>query len=74
MMEKLGIPMPESGMASNLDEAIAVANQIGYLNGTTFICTWGRGMEIVYDEDMLKTYVSSAVGVTPERPILIDRF
>ena len=75
MMEKLGIPMPESGMASNLDEAIAVANQIGYpLMVRPSYVLGGRGMEIVYDEDMLKTYVSSAVGVTPERPILIDRF
>jgi len=75
MMDKLGIPMPESGMASNLDEAIAVANRIGYpLMVRPSYVLGGRGMEIVYDEEMLKTYVSSAVGVTPERPILIDRF
>ncbi|TYQ16533.1 UNVERIFIED_CONTAM: carbamoyl-phosphate synthase large subunit [Acetivibrio alkalicellulosi] len=75
MMEKLDIPMPESGMASNLDQAIAIANQIGYpLMVRPSYVLGGRGMEIVYDEDTLKRYVSEAVDVTPERPILIDRF
>lgn len=75
MMEKLDIPMPESGMASNLNEAIAIANQIGYpLMVRPSYVLGGRGMEIVYDEDMLKTYVLSSVDITPKKPILIDRF
>ena len=75
MMRKLGIPMPESGMASNMEEALAVANRIGYpLMVRPSYVLGGRGMEVVHDEEMLKRYVAAAVGVTPERPILIDKF
>jgi carbamoyl-phosphate synthase large subunit len=75
MMAKLGIPMPESGMASNLDDAIRVAEKIGYpLMVRPSYVLGGRGMEVIHDEEMLKRYVVAAVGVTPERPILIDRF
>ncbi|OPY89193.1 MAG: Carbamoyl-phosphate synthase large chain [Syntrophus sp. PtaU1.Bin208] len=75
MMRKLGIPMPESGMASNLEEALVVANRIGYpLMVRPSYVLGGRGMEVVHDEEMLKRYVAAAVGVTPERPILIDKF
>ena len=75
MMVKLGIPMPESGMASNLDEALRVAGKIGYpLMVRPSYVLGGRGMEVVHDEEMLERYVTAAVGVTPERPILIDKF
>ncbi len=75
MMQKLGIPMPESGMAINLEEARSVADQIGYpLMVRPSYVLGGRGMEVVYDEEMLKEYVAAAVGVTPDRPILIDKF
>jgi len=75
MMDKLGIPMPKSGMASNLDEAITVANGIGYpLMVRPSYVLGGRGMEVVHDEEMLRRYVNAAVDVTPERPILIDKF
>ncbi len=75
MMVKLGIPMPESGMASTIEEALHVATRIGYpLMVRPSYVLGGRGMEIVHDEDMLRQYVSAAVGVTPERPILIDKF
>ena len=75
MMRKLDIPMPESGMASNLDEALNVAGRIGYpLMVRPSYVLGGRGMEVVYDEEMLKEYVAAAVGVTPDRPILIDKF
>ena len=75
MMEKLGIPMPESGMASKLEEALEVAERIGYpLMVRPSYVLGGRGMEVVYDEDMLREYVAAAVNVTPERPILIDKF
>jgi len=74
-MEKLGIPMPKSGMAINIDEAIVVANGIGYpLMVRPSYVLGGRGMEVVYDEEMLKQYMAAAVGVTPDRPILIDKF
>jgi len=75
MMEKMGIPMPESGMASNFDEAKAVAARIGYpLMVRPSFVLGGRAMEIVHDEEMLREYVAKAVDVSPERPILIDRF
>jgi carbamoyl-phosphate synthase large subunit len=74
-MAKLGIPQPESGMASTLDEALAIAEKIGYpLMVRPSYVLGGRGMEVVYDEEMLTHYVAAAVGVTPERPILIDKF
>ena len=75
MMDKLGIPMPEAGMAVNVDEALEIANKIGYpvMVRPSYVLG-GRGMEIVHDDDMMKVYMSSAIGVTPDRPILIDRF
>ncbi|WP_054696993.1 carbamoyl-phosphate synthase large subunit [Syntrophomonas palmitatica] len=75
IMDKLNIPMPESGMAVNIEEALAIAKRIGYpLMVRPSYVLGGRGMEVVHDEEMLRQYVSAAVGVTPERPILIDRF
>ncbi len=75
VMQRLGIPMPESGMASTLEEALEVAARIGYpLMVRPSYVLGGRGMEVVYDEAMLRRYVAAAVGVTPDRPILIDRF
>jgi carbamoyl-phosphate synthase large subunit len=75
MMDQMGIPMPDSGMASNFDEARHVADLIGYpLMVRPSFVLGGRGMEVVHDEEMLKQYVTAAVDVTPERPILIDRF
>ncbi len=75
MMEKLEIPMPESGMAVTVDDAIEIAERIGYpvMVRPSFVLG-GRGMEVVYDQDSLKEYMRAAVGVTPDRPILIDRF
>jgi carbamoyl-phosphate synthase large subunit len=75
MMQELNIPMPESGMASNLEEALSVARRIGYpLMVRPSYVLGGRGMEVVHDEEMLKEYVAAAVDVTPDRPILIDKF
>ncbi|MBW2083681.1 MAG: carbamoyl-phosphate synthase large subunit [Deltaproteobacteria bacterium] len=75
MMAELGIPQPESGMASNLEEAIEVAERIGYpLMVRPSYVLGGRAMEVVHDVEMLRHYMSAAVGVSPERPILIDKF
>jgi carbamoyl-phosphate synthase large subunit len=75
MMKKLDIPMPEAGMASNLEEALALAKKIGYpLIVRPSYVLGGRGMEVVHDEEMLRHYVAAAVEITPERPILIDKF
>ena len=75
MMEKLEIPMPESGMASTVEEALATAEKIGYpvMVRPSYVLG-GRGMEVVYDADSMVGYMEAAVGVTPDRPILIDRF
>jgi carbamoyl-phosphate synthase large subunit len=75
MMRKLGIPEPESGMASTLEEALEVAERIGYpLMVRPSYVLGGRAMEVIHDEEMLKHYVAAAVDVSPERPILIDKF
>ncbi|MGN0589793.1 MAG: carbamoyl-phosphate synthase large subunit, partial [Ruminiclostridium sp.] len=75
MMDRLGIPMPEAGMAVNVEEALEIANRIGYpvMVRPSYVLG-GRGMEVVHDDDMMRIYMSAAVGVTPDRPILIDRF
>ncbi len=75
MMKKYGIPMPESGTASNLDEALVIAGHIGYpLIVRPSYVLGGRGMEIVHDEEELRLYMSAAVAITPDRPILIERY
>jgi len=75
VMKRLGIPQPESGMASTYKEASKIAAKIGYpLMLRPSYVLGGRGMEVVHDEEMLKRYIEAAVGVTPERPILIDKF
>ncbi len=62
-------------MAASLSEARAVARRIGYpLMVRPSYVLGGRGMEVIHDEQMLEQYVQAAVDVTPERPILIDRF
>ena len=75
MMDKLKIPMPESGMATTVEEAIKIANGIGYpvMVRPSYVLG-GRGMEVVYDDTSMADYMKAAVGVTPDRPILIDRF
>ncbi|MEG1480154.1 MAG: carbamoyl-phosphate synthase large subunit [Kiritimatiellia bacterium] len=75
MMAKLEIPMPESGMAINIDEALVVAQEIGFplMIRPSFVLG-GRGMEVIYDVAMLREYVDKAVGVSEDRPLLLDRF
>ncbi len=75
VMEKLGIPQPASGMASNLEQALLIAGRIGYpLMVRPSYVLGGRGMEVVHDEEMLRHYVARAVDISPDRPILIDKF
>ncbi len=75
MMDKLNIPMPESGMAVTVDDALEIAKRIGYpvMVRPSYVLG-GRGMEVVHDDEALTFYMKEAVGVTPDRPILIDRF
>ncbi|MDX1283582.1 MAG: carbamoyl-phosphate synthase large subunit [Draconibacterium sp.] len=75
IMDKLSIPQPEAGMASTLDEALKIAGQIGYpLMVRPSYVLGGRAMKIVLDEEMLIQYVSAAVDVSPDRPLLLDKF
>ena len=75
LMEKLGIPQPASGMASNPEEAVEIAGRIGYpLMVRPSYVLGGRGMKVIIDEEMLIQYVTAAVDVTPDRPLLIDMF
>ncbi|MCI8785955.1 MAG: carbamoyl-phosphate synthase large subunit [Eubacterium sp.] len=75
MMDKLNIPMPQAGMAVDAEEALSIANEIGYpvMVRPSYVLG-GRGMEVVHDDESLTYYMRAAVGVTPDRPILIDRF
>jgi carbamoyl-phosphate synthase large subunit len=71
----LGIPQPESGMASTMAEAQEIAAKIGYpLMVRPSYVLGGRGMEVVHNEESLKFYLEAAVEISPARPILIDRF
>ena len=75
VINKLGIPQPESGMASNLDEALKITERIGYpLMIRPSYVLGGRAMKIILDEEMLEEYVTKAVGVSPDRPLLLDKF
>ncbi len=75
IMQELNIPQPEAGMASTLDQALAIAAEIGYpLIVRPSYVLGGRGMEIIHDDTMLAQYMTAAVEVSPERPILIDKF
>jgi carbamoyl-phosphate synthase large subunit len=75
VMQRLGIPQPASGMASTLGEALIIADRIGYpLMVRPSYVLGGRAMKIILDQRMLRQYVGAAVDVSPERPILIDKF
>lgn len=74
-MIALNIPQPESGTARSLEEAVALGQRIGYpvMVRPSFVLG-GRGMEIIYDETVLTRYAVEAIQVSPEYPMLIDRF
>ena len=75
VMDSLGRPMPEAGRAVTVEDALNIAHEIGYpvMVRPSYVLG-GRGMEVVYDDETLSQYMAAAVGVTPDRPILIDRF
>lgn len=75
MMRKLGIPKPKSGMAHSFEKALDIAKDIGYpLIVRPSYVLGGRGMEVIHDEEMLKHYMAAAVDISPQRPVLIDKF
>ena len=75
LLKDLGIPQPDNGMAASVEEAREIAQRIGYpvLVRPSYVLG-GRAMAIVYDQEALETYVRNAVGFTPDRPVLIDKF
>ncbi len=75
MLDKLGLRQTPSGSAVTTDEAVAIAHKIGYpvLVRPSFVLG-GRAMELVYHDEDLRRYMSSAIEVTPDRPVLVDRF
>jgi len=74
-MIALNIPQPESGTARSLEEAIEIAGRIGYpLMVRPSFVLGGRGMKVIYDEDELTKHAEEAIQVSPEYPMLIDRF
>jgi carbamoyl-phosphate synthase large subunit len=75
ILKQEGLLAPEYGMASSQQEAINIAQRIGYpvLVRPSFVLG-GRGMEIVYDDDSLAGFISRATDITPDRPVLVDRF
>jgi carbamoylphosphate synthase large subunit/REP element-mobilizing transposase RayT len=75
MLDKLGLRQTPNGSAVSTEEAVAIAQRIGYpvLVRPSFVLG-GRAMELVYNEEDLRHYMTSAIEVTPDRPVLIDRF
>jgi carbamoyl-phosphate synthase large subunit len=75
MMRDLGIPQPESGEAGTIEEAEGVAQKIGYpLLVRHSHALGGRDMEVVHNEEALQYYLETAAGISPSRPILLDKF
>ncbi|MEG9193851.1 MAG: carbamoyl-phosphate synthase large subunit [Candidatus Methanoglobus sp.] len=75
LMKELGIPRPPNGIAFSIEEAKEVARRIGYpvLVRPSYVLG-GRAMEIVYEEKELERYITEALEVSPEKPVLIDKF
>lgn len=75
LLSRLGIPKPPGRGATSLDEALEIAREIGFpvLVRPSYVLG-GRAMEIVYNEDDLKSYVTSATAVSPNHPILVDKY
>ncbi len=75
VLAEAGLPAPKHGMASSFDEAQAIAKEIGYpvLVRPSYVLG-GRGMEIVYDDGALEGYIARATAISPEHPVLVDRF
>jgi len=75
VLAQAGLPAPKHGMATSYEDAKAIADEIGYpvLVRPSYVLG-GRGMEIVYDDDALRGYIDRATEISPEHPVLVDRF
>jgi carbamoyl-phosphate synthase large subunit len=75
VLAEANLPAPKHGTATSYDEAKQIADEIGFpvLVRPSYVLG-GRGMEIVYGDDMLESYISRATQASPEHPVLVDRF
>jgi carbamoyl-phosphate synthase large subunit len=75
LLARAGLRAPAHGMATSYDEAKAIADEIGYpvLVRPSYVLG-GRGMEIVYDDPTLRDYIGRATDISPDHPVLVDRF
>ena len=75
VLDQAGLPAPKHGMATSYEQARAIADEITYpvLVRPSYVLG-GRGMEIVYDDDTLRGYITRATEISPEHPVLVDRF
>ncbi|MCZ4118439.1 carbamoyl-phosphate synthase large subunit [Streptomyces sp. H39-S7] len=75
VLAEAGLPAPKHGTATTFDEAKAIADEIGYpvLVRPSYVLG-GRGMEIVYEEARLSSYIAESTEISPTRPVLVDRF
>ncbi|MEV1330988.1 carbamoyl-phosphate synthase large subunit [Micromonospora costi] len=75
LLARAGLRAPAYGMATSYDEAKAIADEIGYpvLVRPSYVLG-GRGMEIVYDDATLRDYIGRATDISPDHPVLVDRF
>jgi carbamoyl-phosphate synthase large subunit len=75
LLNGLGIPQPDNGIAYNIEEAISVARKLGYpvLVRPSYVLG-GRAMDIIYDDNALNEYITEAIEASPKNPILIDKF
>ncbi|QBR91347.1 carbamoyl-phosphate synthase large subunit [Nocardioides euryhalodurans] len=75
VLAEAGLPAPKHGMAASFEEAQGIAHEVGYpvLVRPSYVLG-GRGMEIVYDDGALESYIGRATAISPERPVLVDRF
>jgi carbamoyl-phosphate synthase large subunit len=75
MLDRLKIPQPPNGLATNEEEALAASKKVGYpvLVRPSFVLG-GRAMQIVYADEELRYYMRHAVEASPERPVLVDKF
>ncbi len=75
LLRELGIPQPPNGCARSVEEALGIADSLGYpvLVRPSYVLA-GRAMEIVFNEEKLRHYMEVAVRVTPDHPVLVDKF
>src|SRR5207245_10475399 len=75
MLDRLGLRQTPNGSVTSIEEAVVIAKEVGYplLVRPSFVLG-GRAMQLIYNEEDLRRYMASAIEVTPDLPVFIDRF